>query len=169
MDTPSSVGRVQGDARDYRPCWGSRVCSCCVFYDWKCRMQSEEACCCLSFSVSEEQNPIWCVLFDVRLCFSLDSYRIPGSRVYSPCVEDLSIWYDLNCAVLFFFNQNLYSCLFPLYSKIIERCFEVCDTWSTTLLSGGHRFFLELCPRMSSKSWRRRSRPKLIMETGLFI
>lgn len=90
-----------------------------------------------------------------------------------PCLFSLCwrpihlIWSQLCCFV--FFNQNLYSCLFPLYSKIIERCFEVCDTWSTTLLSGGHRFFLELCPRMSSKSWRRRSRPKLIMETGLFI
>lgn len=168
MDTPSSVGHARGDAGDYRPCWGSRFCSCCVFYDWECRISLRRlAAACLSVS---QRNQI---LYDV-FYLTWDSafhWRVTESQEAVPILlvsEELSVWYVLNCAV-FSLNQNLYSCFFPLYSKIIERCFEVCDTWSTTLLSGGHRFFLELCPRMSSKSWRRRSRPKLIMETGLFI
>lgn len=108
----------------------------------------------------------WSIVFNPFNLFMCDGNQIP-SNVFSSKLKIPLIQHKQPPQCLL--NQELNSWFSPSSSKITGRCSGASDTWSTTLSSGGRRFFLELCRRMSSRNWRRRSLPKLIMETGLFV
>lgn len=62
-----------------------------------------------------------------------------------------------------------FSSIFPPHnSRTTGRCSAVSGTWFTTWSSGDPKSSLGPCPRMSSRSWKRKWLPKLIMATGLW-